>query len=108
MIDEAQPYLQIPKGWDKPVQALIRELNDLKDEGVLLPHFRIVSATEVYGRLVVHTKNRSSLATNLISAYVDMCNRTCQDCGYPQARRMERNKWIRTLCPFCAKLNNYS
>ena len=95
---------KVPPGWFRVTCALIEGVAGLQEIGEIPPSARIAAVLENRGRLKVELKGleggKLSAADVAIfcSAYADMSEKTCVDCGYP---REIREHGSRPLCRTC-------
>lgn len=89
-------------GWDKLIDELIEELNELPDD------IEVLQIKEKYGGLRFYVNGASDKAFDIISRYENYSYHVCECCGdFYTAKLRVKNGWYKTLCNKCAKDMEY-
>jgi hypothetical protein len=85
-------------GWDRIIDELILELNELPDD------IEVLQIKEKFGGLRFYVSGSSEKANRLISQYETYSYHICEVCGeFYTAKNRCKHGWWKTLCDKCAE-----
>lgn len=95
--------LECDEGWYDILDRLFKAITDLKPEKT----FEVIQVKEKFGGLRVYCDYSTDEIEDLIMKAEEESYRTCEICGKP-GKMCSDGGWMKTLCPDCAKENNYT